>query len=233
MKKKDIFWPLVIAALFSLIAIPQTREVFIGFTTIHPYIGGFIKFSILATAGELLATRIVSGDWTFPKGAGFRMVIWGFLGMVLVLVFAVFSAGVESAMTKGFLPGAGSVLAFAFLTSTFMNLTFGPVMMIFHRVSDTFIDLKFSAGRKDTKISDAVRQINWEGFFSFVICKTIPFFWIPAHTVTFLLPPEYRVLMAAVLSFALGLILAFAKKKAIPKEPSAEQEKSLIEEASL
>jgi hypothetical protein len=34
--------------------------------------------------------------------------------------------------------------------------------------------------------------------------------------VTFLLPPEYRVLMAALLSIALGAILAFAKKKSRP-----------------
>jgi hypothetical protein len=42
--------------------------------------------------------------------------------------------------------------------------------------------------------------------------KTIPIFWIPAHTITFLLPSEYRVLSAAFLSIALGTILAFAKK---------------------
>jgi hypothetical protein len=43
--------------------------------------------------------------------------------------------------------------------------------------------------------------------------KTIPFFWIPAHTLTFLLPSEYRVLAAAMLSIALGLILTITKKK--------------------
>jgi len=43
--------------------------------------------------------------------------------------------------------------------------------------------------------------------------KTIPMFWIPAHTITFLLPSEFRVLAAAFLSIALGAILAFAKKK--------------------
>jgi hypothetical protein len=43
--------------------------------------------------------------------------------------------------------------------------------------------------------------------------KTIPLFWIPAHTITFSLPPEYRVLMASFLSIALGGILAFAKRR--------------------
>ena len=48
---------------------------------------------------------------------------------------------------------------------------------------------------------------------TFVVGKTIPFFWIPAHTVTFLLPPEYRVFVAALLSIALGLILALASSR--------------------
>jgi hypothetical protein len=47
-------------------------------------------------------------------------------------------------------------------------------------------------------------RIDWHGFVSFVVLRTIPLFWIPAHTMTFLLPPEFRVLMAAVLSIALG-----------------------------
>ncbi|MBK5251987.1 MAG: hypothetical protein JJE29_05070 [Peptostreptococcaceae bacterium] len=50
-------------------------------------------------------------------------------------------------------------------------------------------------------------------FVSFVLAKTIPFFWIPAHTLTFLLPGQYRVLAAAMLSIALGLILTLAKIK--------------------
>jgi len=43
--------------------------------------------------------------------------------------------------------------------------------------------------------------------------KTIPFFWIPAHTISFLLPAAYRTLFAALLGVALGLILTIAVKK--------------------
>ena len=46
------------------------------------------------------------------------------------------------------------------------------------------------------------------------IPKTILCFWIPAHTVTFCLPQDYRVLMSAVLSLALGFILTFRPKAA-------------------
>jgi len=62
-------------------------------------------------------------------------------------------------------------------------------------------------------IDDIVSRIDWKEFVSFIILKTIPFFWIPAHTITFLLPAEYRVLVASLLSVALGVILAFSYEK--------------------
>jgi len=88
--------------------------------------------------------------------------------------------------------------------------------MVFHRLADTYIDMLHEKAGASVGLKDVVGRIDWKGFFLFVVCKTIPFFWIPAHTVTFLLPPEYRVLTAAGLSLALGLILAFAKKKNTP-----------------
>jgi hypothetical protein len=215
MKKNDILWMLLVAALFALIAIPQTRDIFISFTSAHPYIGGFCKFAVLATLGELIAIRLLTGRWTIPKGVGYKMAIWGFLGMVIVLIFGIFAAGVGGAMETGLLPGKGSLILFAFFTSTTMNLTFAPTMMIFHRITDTFIEMKSKGSGIKIKVKDAVKDVDWSNFYSFVICKTIPFFWIPAHTITFMLSPEYRVLMAAMLSLALGLILAFAKKKAV------------------
>ncbi len=226
MKRNDFLWMLLVTALFALIAIPQTRDVFISFTTAHPYIGGFSKFAVLATLGELIAIRFLTGRWTIPKGIVYKMVIWGFLGMVIVLIFGIFAAGVGGAMKNGLLPGNDSLFLFAFFTSAVMNLTFAPTMMIFHRITDTFIELKSKSADARLKIRDVVNVVNWRNFYSFVICKTIPLFWIPAHTITFMLSPEYRVLMAAMLSLALGLILAFAKKKAVlPAAKKAEVDK--------
>ena len=214
MKRNDFLWLLLLVGLFAFVAIPQTREVFIGFTTAHPYVGGFLKFAVLATMGELLAIRTLIGEWAIPKGVGYKMIVWGFLGMIIVLIFGIFAAGVGGAIDKGLLPGKGSLLAFAFLTSLIMNITFAPIMMIFHRITDTIIDLKYTDKGSRINVSYVIDKVDWGKFYSFVICKTIPFFWIPAHTLTFMLSPEYRVLMAAGLSLALGLILAFAKKKA-------------------
>ncbi len=210
MRKGDILWISVLGIIIAILLLPLTHDAFVKLTTNHPFIGGFIKFFILATMGELLAIRIASGNWNAPRGLIFRALIWGFLGMVIVLIFGIYASGVSSALQKGLLPGKNSSIAFAFFTSSIMNLTFAPTMMAFHRITDTYIDLKYDNNR--TGIKDIVTNIDWNGFISFVILKTIPLFWIPAHTITFLLPPEYRVLVAAFLSIALGAILAFGKR---------------------
>lgn len=46
-----------------------------------------------------------------------------------------------------------------------------------------------------------------------MLCRSLLWFWIPVHTVTFLLPPSFRVLFAAVLGAILGLLLALLSSK--------------------
>lgn len=212
MKKGDFFWLFSLTVFVVILIIAVTHKMFVKFTTEHAYLGGFIKFFLLATMGELLAIRIVTSDWNIPKGLLYRAFIWGLLGMAMVLIFSVFAAGIASALANGFLPGGNSQFAFAFFVSFVMNLSFAPTMMAFHRITDTFIDLKYENKKGKVTLSEVIKRIDWDGFVSFVIMKTIPIFWIPAHTITFLLPPEYRVLSAAFLAIALGAILAFAKK---------------------
>lgn len=212
LKKGDLIWGLGLAAIAAILIVPATHALFVSFTASHPYWAGFVKFSILATMGELLAIRIITSGWAAPKGWVYRAIIWGFLGMAITLTFAIFSGGVTAAIAKGLLPGEGINFLWAFFVSSAMNLSFGPAMMIFHRFTDTFLDMKYENAGIIT-VSTISKRIDWEGFYSFVILKTVPFFWIPAHTIVFLLPPEYRVIAAAFLSVALGGILAFAKKK--------------------
>ena len=213
MKKGDFLWLAGLAAFMAILIFPASRTVFERFTSGYVYLGGFIKFFILATMGELLAIRIVTADWQLPKGLFFRALIWGFLGTVIVLIFNIYAVGIAGALANGLLPGGNSKFAFAFFVSLTMNLTFAPTMMAFHRITDTYIDLRYESTAGKVRLCEVVKRIDWDGFVSFVLMKTIPLFWIPAHTITFLLPPEYRVLMAAFLSIALGTILAFAKKR--------------------
>jgi hypothetical protein len=215
MKKYDLIWLVGIIVVFMLLIFPSTHSVFMAMTATHPFLMGFVKFAILATMGELLALRLVQGDWKKPKGLFYKALIWGFLGMTIVLVFDLYAGGVAGSIKKGLLPSIGGNLGTAFFTSALMNLLFAPTFMAFHRITDTYIDLgegKISRILK-VKLSEVVKNIDWDGYVRFVVLKTIPFFWIPAHTVTFLLPAEYRVLAAAFLSLALGGILAFAKKR--------------------
>lgn len=213
-RRGDFLWLAILAVVMALLLVPATHRAFVALTATHPYLTGFGKFVLLATMGELLALRIATGAWAAPPGLLQRAFVWGLLGVVIVLVFGVFADGVARAQEKGLLPWAGSRLAFAFFVSAIMNLTFAPTMMLAHRVTDTWIDLRHEG--KEFDVADAVARIDWNGFVSFVLLKTIPLFWIPAHTLTFLLAAEYRVLAAALLSIALGAILAFAKKRSGP-----------------
>ena len=216
MKSGDFLWLACLGGIAALMLVPETHNLFISSTKAHPYAMGFIKIAILATMGELLALRIVSGEWMRPVGLQWRFFVWGLFGISFALVFDVFGAGVTAAMTKGLLPGNGSLIT-AFWISAIMNLAFAPTFMALHRITDTYIDLSSGqlANLSRIQLRQVTAAIDWNGFVSFVVVKTVPLFWIPAHTVTFLLPPEYRVLMAAFLSIALGAILAFAKRKQV------------------
>jgi len=229
MRKGDLIWAGALAAFLSILLVPATREGFVLLTRAHPYLMGFVKVGLLATMGELLAVRIGRGDWARPVGLWLKAVVWGFLGMSFTLTFEVFGNGVAAAGNHGYLPQAAGLwgqLVSALLTSALMNVCFAPVMMAFHRVTDTFIDLANGnfGGLGAVRLTNVVGHIDWYTFISFVVVRTIPLFWIPAHTITFMLPPEFRVLFSALLSIALGAILSIAKKAAPePRERAALQ----------
>ncbi len=210
MKKGDIIWLALLIAVLFLMLSPLTNHAFEQATLKFPYLLGFIKFAILATMGELLALRIAKGDYTKPPGFAWRVIIWGIIGILITLMFKVFAGGVLFALDKGFLPFKGSPIAFAFFTSLLMNAFFAPTFMALHKHTDTYLELRHT--NKNVGLTDVVAAIDWQNFVSFVVLKTIPFFWIPAHTITFLLPVQYRVMVAALLSIALGLILSLSKK---------------------
>lgn len=213
MKKGDFLWGAILLAFIGFVVYPATHEIFVDLTTSHPYMGGFVKFALLATMGEMLVVRMTTGNWKKAPGFIWRVVIWGFLGIAITLVFQIFGGGVRHAVDAGYLIGKDSAFLIAFWTSALMNLIFAPTFMAFHRFTDTYLDLKFGENVQKPTVEMIAKKIDWSGFIGFVIKKTIPFFWIPAHTVTFLLPAEYRVLVAALLSMVLGILLTFAKRK--------------------
>ncbi|HOE56178.1 MAG TPA: hypothetical protein PLL98_05000 [Bacillota bacterium] len=212
MKKGDFLWGLALFAWILMLAVPVSRTAFMAATDAHPYIGGFVKFAILASMGDLLGIRVLKGKWIKPNGLQYRAVVWGIIGMMTTLVFTVFMGGAAAAQSAGRLPFAGSAIAVAFFGSSMMNLTFGPMMMAFHRFTDMYIDTRYDKHVGKVTISKLVDRNDWHSLVEFSWLKACPFFWIPAHTIVFMLPGQYRVLISAFLSIALGLLLALAKK---------------------
>lgn len=207
---------LALGGFAAILIIPASREVFKTLSTSHPYLMGFAKFAVLATAGELLAVRLAKKEWTLPSYVWVRFLIWGIIGVWITYMMKIFGAGVGVLMTQGLLPSAKNALLNSFLKAFFisatMNLSFGPTFMALHKCSDTYLDLRASGRRKIT-LGLIIHRVDWEKFASFTLLKTVPLFWIPAHTATFMLPAEYQVAAAALLSVALGIILNLKRNK--------------------
>jgi hypothetical protein len=217
LKKGDLIWAAGMAAAVLFMLHPAFNGVYVSVNLAHPFLMGFAKFFVLATMGELLTLRIVRGAWTKPSGLLYRAGVWGIIGMATTLMFDVFAGGVSLALEKGLLPGGDSRLAFAFFTSAIANLAFAPTFMSVHKVTDALIDLRIGHKQK-AGIAEAVKSVDWEYFATFVLLKTLPIIWIPAHTITFMLPAEYRVLSAALLSVLLGALLAIPKGRAANRQ---------------
>ena len=227
MKRSDlIFSSIVLAIVAVFIFVAPVTQAYLTFNKEHGMIMSFIKFALLATLGEIIALRIRSGVYNEP-GFGIipRMIVWGFLGLAINLAFQIFSTGGPVFLAYLGLSGApeamkgdftGIKLLDAFTISTTMNLIFAPVMMTFHKITDTHIIQTGGTIRglfSQIPFASIFRGINWDVMWNFVFKRTIPFFWIPAHTITFLLPAQFRVLFAAILGIALGLILAIGSMK--------------------
>ncbi len=210
MKKDHIITLGIILLTLSLVFI-VTRDFFLSFAKSYKYLGGFTKFFFLASIGDIIGKRIKTKSWSVPNGFLYKALVWGFIGVLIVMVFGLYDEGIWFLQRNNLLPKTEIIFVHAILVSVIMNLTFGPMMMAFHRVTDTFIEQRMMKNK--VSFSDSVNLVNWPAFISFVMFRTIPLFWIPAHTITFLLPEEYRVIFAALLGIVLGLLLGMFQDK--------------------
>ncbi len=208
MNRKDGLFLMLMGWLVVFLVLPVTHQAFFGFTSDYPIVGGFIKFFLFASIGDLVSWRLIHKNY-LVKGLIYKALVWGVIGVVIVFIFAIFQEGVARVQAIGLLPFQESALATAFFVSLFMNATFAPTMMLFHRISDRAIELKVDG--HSNVVSEAIRTTDYRSFIQFVVLKTLPLFWLPAHTITFVLPAEYRVFFASLLGVALGMILGFAK----------------------
>lgn len=227
MKKSDFLFLLLVAVLFlPFVLSPDLYAWYKSFNAAHGMIMSFLKFAILSTLGECLGLRISTGVYNRP-GFGIipRMIVWGILGVGINMAMIVFSKGVPQLLVYMGMTNAVEVMAASFCMDKFwvafcislgMNGIFAPVFMTFHKITDTHI-LQCGGSVKSLltpiPMTQIITHLNWNVQWNFVFKKTIPFFWIPAHTVTFLLPEEARVLFAALLGVILGILLAVAARK--------------------
>ncbi|MCF2592332.1 hypothetical protein I6E11_00580 [Bacteroides caecigallinarum] len=227
MRTKDFIFILIVIAVFLPFIISDTLyDWYLTFNAEHGMVMSFLKFSILATMGELLGLRISKGVYYFDGfGVLPRAIVWGILGMGINMAFIVFSTGVPAFMGYMGMDNPTDVMAgaltpekvlLAFSISVVMNSIFAPVFMTLHKITDTHIMNNGGTLRglfTPIKMGEIMQNLNWKVQWGFVFKKTIPLFWFPAHTVTFLLPGEMRVLFAALLGVLLGVILSVAARK--------------------
>ena len=232
MKKNDFIFILVLCVIFLPFVFSKTAyELYMELSGKHFMIMGFVQYALLATIGEMLGLRLQTGNYV-EKGFGVlpRAFVWGTLGLTIVAAIQIFGVGSPVFIDNLFNLGDGGIVTImatpgisfmkvvgAFIMAFFMDVFFSPLFMIVFGVYDMHIKqtggtLKGFFTHK-VKYSENLQNFNWKVQWRFVFMKTIPLFWIPAHTIMYLLPVEFQVLMSSMLGIVLGVILFFANKK--------------------
>ncbi|MFO7852701.1 MAG: Mpv17/PMP22 family protein [Bacteroidota bacterium] len=224
MKRSDIVLVLFLLALFTPFIVSDSLYNFYErFHSNFPFITSFIKFSILATTGELIGLRIRTGKYYAP-GFGIlpRALVWGILGITIQAAFIIFARGVPILLEFAGLQGARDAMedsfslsraGVAFTISFLLNIFYAPVLMTAHKITDAHIEMTGGTIRgffSRINVSGILKGVDWDTHYGFVLKKTIIFFWIPAQTINFLMPEQFRVLIASIYGIILGVILAFA-----------------------
>lgn len=189
-------------------------ESYISWVTLNPLWSAAIQFAILGTLGEIISFSLQKSRVSLP-GNGWQMagkiLAWALLGIIIKYGFAGMKGFTQALLDHGLLPAfLGSGIGWAFAVSVLTNILFGPQMMAFHRLEDNLI-----LGEKGFA---GITRAWW----------TLIWFWIPAHTITFSLPADYQIGLAAVWSLVLGIILGSSKAKSKNEvmQPSIEPVKS-------
>lgn len=223
-----MFAAVLIMIFLPFFLIRPLYEAYESFNSAHGMVMSFIKFALLSTLGEMLGARISRGRYC-PPGFGVlpKMIVWGVLGMGINMAMIIFSNGVPAFLEyMGYRDAGldfavsltwGKVLV-AFCISVAMNSIFAPVFMTLHKITDIHIGDNNGSLRaliRPIPMAEVFSRIDWNAQWGFVFKKTIPLFWFPAHTVTFLLPAGARPLFAALLGVVLGVLLAVSVRKKV------------------
>ena len=165
----------------------------IEFVENYPILSAILQYAVLGTVGEWVGTAVRKGRFVSYTLMIIiqKLIIWSMLGVMLKYVFVGFGGFVDALVNERMLPG----MFRPFFTSLFMNLLFGPIQILFHRFMDNFFK----------------KVRNWKGIKGAML--TIFWFWIPAHTITFMLPTVWQITLAALWSSFLGIIMGYFNRK--------------------
>ncbi len=174
---------------------------YVDFVTSYPLTSAMLQFALLGTFGDVISRWIIEKRFFSPYNFQtiiFKILEWAALAVMIKYAFIGFHGFVENLITNGYLPQLEGV-AKSFTISLSMNLQFGPFLIIIHRLLDNFVIERVHKDSAWKNLDKSLYSLLW--------------FWLPAHTITFLMPQEFQIGLAAVWSLALGIILGFFNRK--------------------
>jgi hypothetical protein len=163
----------------------------------YPIYSAMVQFAILGTLGDIFSKWMQQGKVHKPYKISIillKMLEWAIIAVTIKYAFTGFQGFIDSLIAHHLLPELSN-FARAFTVSVTMNLQYGLFLVIFHRFLDNVI----------------AKQHNWKnidkGMFSLI------WFWIPAHTITFMLEKPFQIGLAALWSVVLGFILGYYNRE--------------------
>ena len=167
----------------------------------YPIISAMIQFAILGTLGDVFSKWMQKGAVYSPYKFNIlflKMLEWALLAVTIKYAFVGYQGFVESLVSHHLLPEL-NLFSNAFLLSVTMNLQFGLLLVILHRFLDNLI----------------AQQRNWKNIDKGML--SLIWFWIPAHTITFMLDKPFQIGLAAIWSVVLGFILGYYNREETKK----------------
>ncbi len=170
---------------------------YIQLVTTYPIGSAMLQFAVLGTFGEIIARWVAKKKIYYPFSSNatiWKMISWSILAVCIKYAFVGTEGFVDALVyhqPNSLLPLAfkESIFLNAFAKSVCMNLQFGLFLVILHRILDNMF----------------LFNKNWSNLDSAML--TLIWFWIPAHTITFILPQIYQIGLAALWSLVMGVIL--------------------------